>query len=62
LLDDVAPDDVFGGGGAEKVLDLGVCELLLQVEAVEVAHEEVADGGHVFGLHGTETLSRSLGR
>ena len=36
LLDDVAPHDVFGGGGAEQVLDLGVCEFLLQVEAVEV--------------------------
>ena len=37
LLDDVTPNDVFGGGGAEQVLDLGVCEFLLQVEAVEVA-------------------------
>jgi hypothetical protein len=24
LLDDVAPHDVFGGGGAEEVLNLGV--------------------------------------
>ena len=37
LLDDVAPHDVFGRSGAEQVLDLGVCEFLLQVEAVEVA-------------------------
>jgi hypothetical protein len=37
LLDDITPHDVFGCGGAEQVLDLGVGKFLLQVEAVEVA-------------------------
>jgi hypothetical protein len=44
------------------MLNFGVGEFLLQVEAVKVADQQVFDSGHICDLHRTETLSHCLGR